>query len=242
MALKELITVEVSPSHLYEAVYKGKPAMAIVYNPGESNSANNALKKAYVQFLDDMLANRKKSSIIDVLGIESLSCFPACPDYPILIVERNDHLVNFFTSETSPVLSQKDQLSILLDIACAVCNFDESSTSLKRVEVLENSLFISRDKDSNNFVVRFCPIFGYSYLVKELEGYEMVASADLEWIKQITLLLCWGKDLTSEKEIPSGHILRAFIQQWFSDVRIESLHSIKSDLQMLLGEYINNKM
>ena len=236
LVLKDLITADVSPSHLYEAVYKGEPSMVIVYNPGEASS--DRLKKAYTKYLDDMYNNRKNSRFVKLRGIKKLHCFPASPDYPVVIVEKNNQLVNFFASETSPVLIHRDQLSILYDITCAVCNFGNSP--FKRVKVLENSLFISRVKDCDKYTAKFCPIFGYSCLINESSSpsdkSNMVDLADLEWIEQITLLLCWGKDLTSEKQIPSDHILRGFLHQWLSDIKIVSLDSVKSDLQMLLGE------
>ena len=207
------ISEHLSPYILKKAKHDGQECVAIHYAPADSETENESKCKRLFEVLF-----RNRANGIHVLGI----CCSPDSKYPILVVENLEPLT-LYCSRVHP-LSEEKQISLLLDVAKSISEFD--SISQKVVEV--NTIFVTVSTDPH---AKWCPLLGYSCF-----HYTDGQCEDRKWIMNIANFLHSNKQQHSDLTLPDSHVLKPVIEKWLRKENPPTkLTTVIEELQDLMG-------
>ena len=194
----DIIPVNVSPCALKKANYMGKECLIICYCPTQTTKEVNTAQ--YFEYLRTCF-QVKHDNVVQILGVY---CHPKSP-YPALLIEETEPLSTFAKGQD---FSEKQQISILLDIAHALSAFTAVPSS-GLVKVVWNAVFMSTSPESLR--AKFSPIFGCSYCLEVTDTN--ILSLNIRGFYEITMFLN-SQGQTVEGDLPTDHALEPVFRDW----------------------------
>ena len=224
------MSLDVSPCTVNEATYNGTSALAVTYNPQETDSAKQDEERESYQTFIHEVTKVKHPDVVQVVGVDGTL------DFPLLVIEKLEPLTQYCASD-NPAIREVNQLSFLLDITNAILSFQDPC--LKRVKISPNTIFVQLR--GSDIQAKLCPMFVFSYH-QQSKQKKQCSIEDLEWLKEICKLLHFRGNLSHLPDLPNSHILKQMIEHKWS--KKESLHSknishIKDELEKLHSRFLN---
>ena len=144
--------MNVSPCTVNEATYDGDEALAVTYNPQETDpTKQDEERESYQTFLNEV-TKVEHPNIVEVLEVDRTQ------DFPVLVIEKLEPLTHYCASDTAAI-PEVNQLSFLIDITDAILSFQDPC--LKRVKIRPNTIFVQLR--GSDIQAKFCPMFVFSY-------------------------------------------------------------------------------
>ena len=194
----DIIPVNVSPCVLKKCDYKGKECLIISYHPIKTEEVNSSHYFDYLRTCFQV----KHENVVQIHGVH---CLPDSP-YPAFVFEELEPLSNFAKGRD---ISEKQQISILLDIARALSAFTAVPSSVL-VKAVWNSVFVSTSPEG--LTAKFSPIFDYSYCLVATDANKTL-STNVQCLYEITVFLN-SQGQTNEGDLPADHVLEPIIRGW----------------------------
>ena len=215
----DVIPLNVSPCVLKKATYKGKECLIISYHPIKTEEVNRSLYSEYLKTCFRV----KHENVVQIHGVH---CLPDSP-YPAVVFEELEPLSNFAKGRD---ISEKQQISILLDIVRALSAFTAVPSSVQ-VKAVGNAVFVSISPEG--LTAKFSPIFGCSYCLVPTDASK-IFSPNIQCLYEITMFLN-SQGQTNEGNLPANHVLEP-IRRW---LRTNSpLATVAEELEHIFRKYI----
>ncbi len=225
LELQEEMDLDVSPCSLWKALHSGQQCMALKYN-GEGDVLN------FSKYIEDMQQNKR-----NVMPSKCVHFDAKLSSHPVILFEVQQPFNDYcFSSE---VLSEMQQLSLLLNAAISVLGFSSSIT----LQMTTESLFVhttSTDDitSTDDTKAMFLPMYEHSYF-HQLVPKTQPELPSLNWLKDTLLLMVHRKQCNSNSKLSENHILfNIFKHRWFPDDKpgYSSTADVAKELQHILGK------
>ncbi|XP_064389593.1 uncharacterized protein LOC135337585 isoform X3 [Halichondria panicea] len=223
LELQEEMDLDVSPCSLWKALHSGQQCMALKYN-GEGDVLN------FSKYIEDMQQNKR-----NVMPSKCVHFDAKLSSHPVILFEVQQPFNDYcFSSE---VLSEMQQLSLLLNAAISVLGFSSSIT----LQMTTESLFVhttSTDDitSTDDTKAMFLPMYEHSYF-HQLVPKTQPELPSLNWLKDTLLLMVHRKQCNSNSKLSENHILfNIFKHRWFPDDKpgYSSTADVAKELQHIL--------
>ena len=238
--LGEDYIVNTARAQIVQAKHGETECLAIKYT--ERFSDKSSADPGYMDYLDAFLSGKYKY-LPDVKGVcynQSSEDSQHC--YPTLIVDKMMSLQKVASTQE---MSQINQVSLLHDILSSVASFEHDQKY--EVSVFPDSVFVQESSDQIcDITARFCPLYGHSFLSKELDlsidFYSTPLPLErLQWMRDVVKYIHFqGKPTAKSEELPDSHILKKmFDQKWISiedRFRPMDFRTLRDELQHILGK------
>lgn len=216
----DIIPLNVSPCVLKRATYEGKECLIISYHPIKTEEVNTS---PYFEYLKTCF-RVKHENVVQIHGVH---CLPDSP-YPAVVFEELEPLSNFAKGRD---ISEKQQISILLDIVRALSAFTAVHSSVQ-VKAVGNAVFVSISPEG--LAAKYSPIFGCSYCLVPTDASK-IFSPNIQCLYEITTFLN-SQGQTNEGNLPANHVLEPIIREW---LRTNSpLATVAEELEHIFRKYI----
>ena len=216
--------MNVSPCTVNEATYDGDDALAVTYNPQETDPAKrDEERESYQTFLKEV-TKVKHPNIVQVVGVDRDQ------DFPVLIIEKLEPLTHYCASD-NPAIPEVNQLSFLMDIANAILSFQDSRQ--ERVKIKPDTIFVQRT--NGKVQAKYCLMFGFSYFQQTAKQRGCIVREDLKWLNDICKLLHLRGNLSQLPDLPDSHILKHISERQRSGP--QAMYNIEKDMKKLYGRF-----
>ena len=221
------MSLDVSPCTVNEATYNGTGALAVTYNPQETDPAKqDEERESYQTFLDEV-TKVKHPNIVQVLEVDSTH------DFPVLVIEKLEPLTHYCVSD-NPAISEENQQSFLINIANAILSFQDPYQ--ERVKIKPDAIFVQRS--NGKVLAKYCPMFGFSYYQQAQD----LRKCCLKWLDDICKLLHLRGNVRQYSDLPDNHILKHLIEhKWLEKKSCsKNIFSVKYELENLYSKCLEN--
>ena len=215
----DTVLVDVSPCMLKKANYRGKDCLIICYCPTQITEVNTAQYCEYLRTCFQV----KHDNVVKILGVHCLSNSP----YPTVVIEEVEPLSTFVKDKN---FSEKQQISILLDIAHALSAFAAVPSSVL-VKAVKDAVFVSTSPEG--LTVKFSPIFGCSYCLVATDASKSL-STNIQCLYEITMFLN-SQGQTNKGDLPADHVLEPIIRGWVQTG--SPLATVTEELEHIFRKY-----
>ena len=215
----DTVPVVVSPCMLKKANYRGKDCLIICYCPTQITEVNTAQYCEYLRTCFEV----KHDNVVKILGVYCLSNSP----YPTVVIEEVEPLSTFVKDQD---FSEKQQISILLDIAHALSAFAAVPSSVL-VKAVKDAVFVSTSPEG--LTAKFSPIFDYSYCLVATDANKSL-STNIQCLYEITMFLN-SQGQTNKGDLPADHVLEPIIRGWVQTG--SPLATVTEELEHIFRKY-----